>query len=139
MERAAVNRGEAATAEKGPVTEDLSHIQCLIDRLPSKLTPDQRSTAEEFIRSHANIFSRSEFDIGRTDILKHRIDTGDNPPHYERLRRHPTCQLPQIDAHVEEMLRHDVIEPAASPWFQRCNGKEKGRINEILCRLPQDQ
>jgi len=70
----------------------------------------------EFIRSHANIFSRSEFDIGRTDILKHRIDTGNNPPHYERLRWHPTSQLPQIDAHVEGMLCHDVIEPAASPW-----------------------
>ena len=91
-------------------------MQCLIDGLPDHLTPEQRVMAEIFIRSRANIFSRSEFDIGQTDILKHRIDTGDNPPHYERLRRHPTTQLPLIDAHVEEMLKHDVIEPAASPW-----------------------
>jgi len=26
------------------------------------------------------------------------------------------AQLPLIDAHVDEMLKHDVIEPAASPW-----------------------
>jgi len=39
-----------------------------------------------------------------------------SPLHYERLRRHPTCQLPTIDEHVEQMLQHDVIEPAASPW-----------------------
>jgi len=116
LEQASVNCGEATTTGKVPAAEDLSHIQCLIDRLPDKLTPDQHGTAEGFIRSHANIFSRSEFDIGRTDILKHRIDTGDNPPHYEQLRWHPTCQLLQIDVHVEEMLRHDVIEPAASPW-----------------------
>jgi len=95
---------------------DCSHVQCLIDGLPSHLTPEQRAMAERFFRSRANIFSRSEFDIGRTDILKHRIDTGNNPPHYERLRHHPTTQLLQIDAHVEEMLKHDVIEPAASPW-----------------------
>ena len=95
---------------------DCSHVQCLIDGLPSHLTPEQRAMAERFFRSRANIFSRSEFDIGWTDILKHRIDTGNNPPHYERLRHHPTTQLLQIDAHVEEMLKHDVIEPAASPW-----------------------
>ena len=94
---------------------DCSHVQCLIDGLPDHLTSEQRVMAEKFIRSRANIFSRSEFDIGRTDILKHRIDTGDNPPHYERLHHHPTTQLPQIDAHVEEMLKHDGIEPAASP------------------------
>ena len=75
MERTAINCGEVTTAGKKSVAEDLSHVQCLVDRLPDKLTPEQRNTAEEFIRSHANIFSRSEFDIGRTDILKHRIDT----------------------------------------------------------------
>ena len=49
-------------------------------------------------------------------MLKHRIDTEDRLPHYEPLRRHPTSQLPLIDQHVEAMLRHDVVEPAASPW-----------------------
>ena len=72
--------------------------------------------AEEFIGSRSQVFSKSEFDISRTDVFHHHIDTGDNVPHFERLRRHPTCQLPVIDDHVEGMLRHDVIEPAASPW-----------------------
>jgi len=116
LTRASVRRGEATPAEAKMAESDCSHVQCLIDGLPDHLTPEKRVMAERFIRSRANIFSRSEFDIGRTDILKHRIDTGDNPPHYERLRRHPTTQLPLIDAHVEEMLKHDVIEPAASPW-----------------------
>jgi len=121
LTRASIRRGEATPAEAKTVELDCSHVQCLIDGLPDHLTPEQRAMAEKFIRTRANIFSRSEFDIGRTDILKHRIDTGDNPPHYERLRRHPTTQLPVIDVHVEEMLKHDhikhdVIEPAASPW-----------------------
>jgi len=64
--------------------------------------------AEGFVRCRAHSFSKAEFDIGRTDILKHRIDTGNNPPHYERLRWHPTSQPTVIDDQVEEMLRHDV-------------------------------
>jgi len=41
------------------------------------------------------------------DILKHRLDTGNNP--------HIMSQLTMIDEQVEEMIRHDIIEPAASP------------------------
>jgi len=57
----------------------------------------------------------SEYNIDHTSIIPHRIDTGDNSPHFEQLRRHPTAQLPVIDEHVQNMLEHDVIEPAASP------------------------
>ena len=55
---------------------DLSHIQPVIDALPSELTAAQRQAACEFIRRHAEIFSKSEFDLGRTGIVKHTIDTG---------------------------------------------------------------
>jgi len=96
--------------------DDYQHVQCLIERLPDDLTAEQRARAEEFIKSRSHVFSKSEFDIGRTDVLRHRIETGDHAPHFEQLRRHPTTQLPVIDRHVEEMLQHDVIEPAASPW-----------------------
>jgi len=92
------------------------HVQCLIDDLPDDLTTTQSEMAAAFIQSRAHVFSRSEFDIGRTRIIPHRIDIGDSKPHFEQLRCHPTAQLPLIDEHVEEMLKHDVIEPAASPW-----------------------
>jgi len=96
--------------------EQVDHISSLLCNLPTDLTPEQRDGAERFIRSHANVFSRSEYDIGRTKIIPHRIDTGEHSLHFEQLRRHPTAQLPVIDEHVQYMLEHDVIEPAASPW-----------------------
>ena len=89
--------------EPAPSAEDLfSHIQCLLDGLPDDLTDEQRACATAFIKSRLNVFSRSEYDIGRTRILPHRIDTGDNAPHFEQLRRHPTTQLPVIDEHVQQ-------------------------------------
>ena len=92
------------------------HLQSLFQSLPEDLTQEQRAKAEEFIRSNASLFSKSEFDIGRTDLVQHRIDTGSNRPFRQPLRRHPMSYLPTIDQHVDEMLRHDIVEPAASPW-----------------------
>jgi len=94
--------------------DQLDHISSLLHSLPLDLTPEQRDHTETFIRSYANVFSRSEYDIGRTNIIPHRIDVGEHSPHFEQLRRHPTAQLPVIDEHVQHMLEHDVIEPAAS-------------------------
>jgi len=50
-----------------PTTDDSSsHIQCLIDGLPDDLTDEQRARAAAFIRSRSDVFSRSEYNIGRT-------------------------------------------------------------------------
>ena len=50
-----------------PTTDDSSsHIRCLIDGLPDDLTDEQRARATAFIRSWSDVFSRSEYDIGRT-------------------------------------------------------------------------
>ena len=108
---------ETPPSTDNPIVDDpYNHIQCLLDGLPDDLTDEQRARAAAFIRSQSNVFSRSEYDIGQTRIILHRIDTRDNAPHFEQLRWHPTTQLPMIVEHIEHMLAHDVIEPAASPW-----------------------
>ena len=72
-------------SSSSPSGDQLEHIDSLLRGLPSDLTPDQRERAETFIRSYANVFSTSEYDIGRTNIIPHRIDTGDSSPHFEQL------------------------------------------------------
>ena len=80
---------------------DLSYIEC--------------KTALGFIDTWAHVFSKGEFDMGRTNLIPHRINTGANKPFRQPLRRHPRIHEDFIDAQVDEMLRHDVIEPVASP------------------------
>jgi transposase InsO family protein len=92
------------------------HLQCILDAFPVELTDDQRHKAEEFVIDNASLFSASEYDIGRTHLVQHRIDTGENRPFKEALRRHPIAYLPVIDQHVNDMLHNDIIEPSASPW-----------------------
>jgi hypothetical protein len=67
-------------------------------------------------KQYADILSRSEFDLGRSYALPHRIDTGDKRPIKESLRRHPRIHEEYIDEQVAKMLQADIIEPCASPW-----------------------
>ena len=67
---------------------------------------------EEF----ADVFSVSKYDLGRTDLVYHRIKTGDHTP----IKQQPHC-LPihyQEDIHnlIDEMCQQEVIEPSDSPW-----------------------
>jgi transposase InsO family protein len=102
---------------EGQEDEDpFAHVQSLIERIPSDLTVEERQEVERFIRKHANAFSVSDYDIGRTKLIPHRIDTGSNRPVRQQLRRHPQSHLEIIDQEVKKMLDHDIIEESASPW-----------------------
>lgn len=103
-------------AKTQEVITDTSHIQCIIDSIPAELTEEQRIRAAKFIEDNTDLFSRSEFDIGRTNLEQHTIETGHSRPFKQQLRRHPLAHLPIIDQHVEQMLKHDIIEPTSSPW-----------------------
>ena len=52
------------------------------------------------IKSYEDIFSQGEYDIGRTHLVEHTIDTGDNRPIRQALRRHPIQHLEVIDEPV---------------------------------------
>ena len=69
-----------------------------------------------FLKKNSDVFAKSEFDLGRTGLVKHVIDTNDNKPFKQQLRRHPIAHLPVIDQHVDNMLKQGINEPSSSPW-----------------------
>ena len=105
------------------------HLREIMETLPPEMSEAERAAVIKFVVGNADSFSKSEFDLGRTSLVKHRIDTGDHRPFKQPLRRHPVAHLPIIDEHVEKMLRHDIIEPAASPWSS----------NVVLIQKPRGQ
>ena len=86
-----------------------------MDNLPPELNADQQTAAGKFIRDRAGLLSKSDYNIERTNLVQHVIDTGMHRPFKHPLRRHPLAHL-EIDKHVSEILQNDIIEPAASPW-----------------------
>lgn len=66
------------------VTDDLpelpEHLQSLFDRTSKCLTQEQKSTLFDLLLSYKDIFVGPDGKFGRTKIVKHKIDTGDNKP-----------------------------------------------------------
>ena len=108
------------------------HVQCLVDVLPENLAAEQRQQAVDFLVSHRDQFSKSEYELGRTRMVQHQIDTDNN---------HPITYLPVIDYHVQRMHDADVIVPATSPWASNVTKvtKEDGSLRFCVdCRRLND-
>jgi len=91
-------------------------IDSLLDQLPDGLTANQRFRVEQLLRTYDDVFSNYEFDVGRTHLAEHHIDTGDNRPIRQRLRSRPIAHLEEIDRQVDELVTHDYVETPASSW-----------------------
>ena len=113
-DKTAINSFCNTVADK--VVTDYSFLQPVFGSLPDDLDPRERSNIIDFLKDYQDIFSRHEYDLGRTDLLTHHIDTGDAKPFRQPLRRHPQKYLEVIDEATDKMLGGDIIEPACSPW-----------------------
>jgi len=106
--------------EDGPVSDltppKTEALKKIMERLSPDLTKDQRQKAWSLLVKYREIISTGDHDIGRTDLVEYHIDTGNNRPIRQPLRRHPFQHLEWIDKKVEEMRKHGINEPAASPW-----------------------
>ena len=68
------------------------------------------------LHAYADVFSKSEYDIGCTDLAKHKIDTGDAKPIKQYLRTQPIIHRETTDTQVKDMLTAGIITPSISPW-----------------------
>jgi len=96
---------------------DTSHVDCVMSQLGDNLTEQQKVTVDSFVRRNADVFSASEFDLGKTNLLQHSIELTSTKPVRQALRRHPAAYLPQIDQYVSEMVDHGIVQPMpGSEW-----------------------
>ena len=71
--------GEADEANE-EVGEIPDHIEDLVARSVKGWSHLQQQAIKRLLIKHAEVFSKDEFDIGRTDLFEHEIDTGDAKP-----------------------------------------------------------
>ena len=125
--------------DKGETTTDGIHaraekVNAIIDQLcsqlPDKLSAELQDQVRALLFKYECVLSVDDYDLGHTDILTHKIDTGSNRPVREPLRRQPPPYLQSIDDEVEIIMAADVIEPAHSDWASNvCVAKRKdGRL-----------
>lgn len=92
----------------------------LVEMLKKKanhLTRKQKREAHTLLYKFTNLFAKSDSDLGRTDIVRYKIDTWTNRPVKIPPRRVTTHLKKDIDKHLyDDMLERVVIEPSNSPW-----------------------
>ena len=92
-----------------------AHLLPIIESLPPELSEEEQKNAVDFLQQYSSVFSRSEFDLGRTPLIEHHIDTGDAKPFRQGLCRHPQAYLDVIDSEISKMEAAGVMEAASSP------------------------
>ena len=91
-------------------------ISDMVSRVDPSVSTSDRDRLNELLHEFTPVLSRNESDMGLTNVVMHRIDTGDAQPTRQQLRRQPKPAMEAIDQLVPEMLKSSLIEPSASPW-----------------------
>ena len=68
------------------------------------------------LKRNAQVFSKDDMDMGRTNLVKHHIKLTDPAPFKEAYRRIPPQMYDEVKAHIQEMLDLGAIRPSNSPW-----------------------
>jgi len=55
-------------------------IEKIMKQLPDEVTEEQREKVKSLLKEYRSIISTGERDIGRTNLVEHRIDTGRHRP-----------------------------------------------------------
>ena len=68
-----------------------------------------------FVKYH-DIFALDDLELGKTNMVKHKIILDDPKPFRERYRRIPPHQYQEVKDHLKQMLEIGAIRKSKSPW-----------------------
>jgi transposase InsO family protein/dUTPase len=87
-----------------------------LTQLERNSTAAEAKDVKDMVVRWKQIFSKDSADLGKTSLLKHRIDLHDNIPVKERARRIPPNLIDEVREHIQELHSMGVIEESVSPW-----------------------
>ena len=92
--------------------------QCLREsaRWPQDLDSQQLEKLQHATEEYHDVFVLAKDDLGCTDIVKHKINTGDHPPIKQYPRRTPFTQRAKIASMISDMEKKGIVRPSVSPW-----------------------
>ncbi|KAK3086868.1 hypothetical protein FSP39_024642 [Pinctada imbricata] len=109
------NRINTLSHERGDINS-IPYMEPLWESCKSSLSPEHLPIAEELLLKYLDIFAKSKSDIGRTNIVKHKINTDRAHPIKQAPRRIPLAKRAEAENEVQTLLKDGLIEPSSSPW-----------------------
>jgi hypothetical protein len=93
-----------------------SHLEDLFERSSRNLDEHQKEQLRLLLNEFADVFSAGSHDLGRTTMVKHKINTSDANPIRQPPRRLPRLKKAEAASAIDDMLKQGIIEPSSSPW-----------------------
>ena len=97
-------------SQKGRVLETLD-----LQGLNEWPEPEQKQ-ARELLLTWEHLFAHSNLDLGKTALIKHKIQLIDQMPVKEHYQHIPPRMYDDMRAHIQEMLDNSAICKSYSPW-----------------------
>ena len=79
-------------------------------------TGEQQQSARDLLVDSAEVFAKTDLDLGKCNIIKHAIKITDPQPFKEHYRRIPPHLYEEVKAHLQEMVEVGAIRRSFSPW-----------------------
>ena len=89
-------------------------IHELINQVDTEVPVEYRDQLRLLLLRYNSAISLNDNDLGRTDVVKHHINTGAAPPIRQALRRIPQTQAQAVDEQLETMIKQNLIKPSQS-------------------------
>ena len=116
------------------------HIEELIEQVDASVAAEYKAQLKDLLTEYKDIISSDELDLGRTELVEHRIDTGDARPVRQTLRRSPAAYAHIIDEQLETLMKQGIIEPTNSEWSSNVVlVRKKDQSWRFLCGLQESQ
>lgn len=109
------------------------HLKAIYTESVKCIPEENHMQVQKLLTTYADVFSKSDDDIGRTNLVKHDIDTGDARPVKQRSRRMPLVHQEEIDKQVKDLLNRGLISPSNSPWSSQVTLALKKNGQYRLC------
>ena len=65
---------------------------------------------------YQDVFAKDKNDLGQTNLVQHRINTGEARPIKQPIRRIPFAKRQVAENEVQRMIDNGIIKPSESPW-----------------------
>jgi hypothetical protein len=92
------------------------YVASILAHADPQVTEEEREQLRPLLLKYREVFSQTEFDLGQTGLIRHRIETGESRPIRQPMRRFLPLHHEAIKQQTDDMIQQGIIEPASSEW-----------------------
>ena len=90
------------------------HLHSLFEKATAKRSKAEQKAINQLLNSFPNVFSKDKFDLGKTHLVEHHIQTVDAAPVKLQPRHIPLAFTDEDQKELEKLTEWGVIQPLAS-------------------------